>query len=670
MDIILQPHLEHGVKLAQSSAEEQKTELQTIFTTLQQDVDIRKIKTSLGSIPYHNKLAQSFYATLKYKITDETNKNNYYRMAKEEAGLIFDMLVDVFSNKIASQTSNFGVPEYSDIIAQTPKLAESLNKLKELQALLLPYITVPEKTEKGWFNNNISLLWAIGREGLTDIDSSMVSGKTVTVSDVNSGSVFWRNKAVGSKTATKPTSSNNNMYNALITLFFPPGDQSDMYNSTKYMNDKVYPFLRKHAVLRKITAAEGYALTHMNLLNELSICVSTLLPEADIKLIFKQQNVPILQGAINDMVASLTDCSGQEIAESVSRYSINSHVSNIINTFSSNPAVFRENHMNILLLGPPGSGKSRYSDIIARVLKGLGLLINQKPFKTISAQNLIGEYVGQTGPKTRKELDSSIENVLFIDEAYMLAKPEKFDSAGKITQFDVFGSEAIAEIVNFLDKRKGQISVICAGYVKEMTEHFMVLNPGIPRRFPIQIFLSPYTPEELAAIFCFFMAKLNLHNTVMPETVKLLKEIFKASDDFFPNSSGDVENLSAIASKALTARRVVNKNYKLTPYDLSAILRSYCMTSKGEICAIVNLPEGVEYQQHQPNVINNPTHDIEPTLTTEDEPMVEAEITTPQKKRKTGVNGGGSYERFRGGFINTHLSNSFLGYIGGRHRYR
>lgn len=149
---------------------------------------------------------------------------------------------------------------------------------------------------------------------------------------------------------------------------------------------------------------------------------------------------------------------------------------------------------NIIITGTPGVGKSFIARQIAQLLKltnllPIGSLIN------IKKPDVIGQYIGQTAPKTYKMLGSGIGNVVFIDEAYSYA--------GKRTQhgFDPFGKEFIDALVEFASEHAGLISIIAAGYKKEMDEQFMEVNSGMGRRFTVKLELSRYKPDKIIDSF-------------------------------------------------------------------------------------------------------------------------------------------------------------------------
>jgi hypothetical protein len=150
--------------------------------------------------------------------------------------------------------------------------------------------------------------------------------------------------------------------------------------------------------------------------------------------------------------------------------------------------------LNIIILGTPGIGKSYISKQIATFLSLTKLLPIGKLI-SIKKTDVIGQYIGQTAPKTYELLLSGIGNICFIDEAY------SFAGQNTSTGYDKFGKEFIDALVDFMSEHTGLISIIAAGYKKEMQEQFIDVNNGISRRFPTQINIMRYKYEEFIKLF-------------------------------------------------------------------------------------------------------------------------------------------------------------------------
>lgn len=143
--------------------------------------------------------------------------------------------------------------------------------------------------------------------------------------------------------------------------------------------------------------------------------------------------------------------------------------------------------------GNPGTGKTTVARIVAQIYRELGILKKGQLVET-DRSGLVAEYVGQTAVKTNKIIDSALDGVLFIDEAYSLVQGGDND----------YGKEAIATLLKRMEDDRDRLIVILAGYDNEM-KLFIDSNPGLQSRFNRYIHFSDYNAEELMAIF-----KLNL----------------------------------------------------------------------------------------------------------------------------------------------------------------
>ncbi|CAG7555761.1 unnamed protein product [Fusarium equiseti] len=138
---------------------------------------------------------------------------------------------------------------------------------------------------------------------------------------------------------------------------------------------------------------------------------------------------------------------------------------------------------NFLFRGPPGTGKTTAARKMGKVYYDMGFLASTEVIE-VSATDLIGQYVGHTGPKVQKLLEKAMGRVLFIDEAYRLA-PTKHGS---------FAQEAIDELVDCVTKPKYQdkLIIILAGYVQDIN-NLLGINPGLSSRFPESIDFDHFT---------------------------------------------------------------------------------------------------------------------------------------------------------------------------------
>lgn len=150
--------------------------------------------------------------------------------------------------------------------------------------------------------------------------------------------------------------------------------------------------------------------------------------------------------------------------------------------------------LNMAFVGNPGTGKTTVARIIGRILKSSGVLTGGQLIE-VERADLVGEYVGHTAKKTKEVLNRALGGVLFIDEAYSLARGGDKD----------FGREALDTLVKALEDHHHELVAIVAGYPKEMSQ-FLKLNPGLLSRIPIVVEFPDYNEAELMEIALLFVA--------------------------------------------------------------------------------------------------------------------------------------------------------------------
>lgn len=151
----------------------------------------------------------------------------------------------------------------------------------------------------------------------------------------------------------------------------------------------------------------------------------------------------------------------------------------------------KETNLHMVFLGNPGTGKTTVARIVAGILYNLGF-IKQNKLIEVSAKDLIGQYVGQTAPKTLAVIEKALGGVLFIDEAYSLASDNSQSSS--------FNEECIATLIQAMENHRDNLVVIFAGYSKEM-DKFLKSNSGIVSRIGYTMEFKDYTLDELITIF-------------------------------------------------------------------------------------------------------------------------------------------------------------------------
>ncbi|WP_423808610.1 stage V sporulation protein K [Pontibacillus yanchengensis] len=144
--------------------------------------------------------------------------------------------------------------------------------------------------------------------------------------------------------------------------------------------------------------------------------------------------------------------------------------------------------LHMMFKGNPGTGKTTVARKLAKLFHEMDVL-SKGHFIEAERADLVGEYIGHTAQKTRDLIKKAIGGVLFVDEAYSLARGGEKD----------FGKEAIDTMVKHMEDSHNDFILVLAGYPTEM-DQFLRLNPGLQSRFPIILEFKDYTIEELLTI--------------------------------------------------------------------------------------------------------------------------------------------------------------------------
>ncbi len=214
--------------------------------------------------------------------------------------------------------------------------------------------------------------------------------------------------------------------------------------------------------------------------------------------------------------------------------------------------------LHMSFTGRPGTGKTTVAERMSKILHGLGY-VRKGHVVTATRDDLVGQYIGHTAPKTREILKRAMGGVLFIDEAYYLYRPENERD---------YGAEAIEILLQVMENNRDDLVVIFAGY-KERMDIFYQSNPGLSSRVANHIDFPDYSSEELLVIAKLILASENYRfsdeaNTVFADYIQRRMRL-----PFFANARS-IRN-AIDRARMRQANRLFNSSTQLTKLDLMTI---------------------------------------------------------------------------------------------------
>ena len=167
--------------------------------------------------------------------------------------------------------------------------------------------------------------------------------------------------------------------------------------------------------------------------------------------------------------------------------------------------------LHMCFTGNPGTGKTTVAMRMAEILHRLGY-VRKGHLVAVTRDDLVGQYIGHTAPKTREVLKRAMGGVLFIDEAYYLYRPENERD---------YGQEAIEILLQVMENHRDDLVVILAGY-KDRMDTFFQSNPGMASRIAHHIDFPDYSVDELQSISGLMLAKMGYR--LAPDAEVALRE--------------------------------------------------------------------------------------------------------------------------------------------------
>jgi probable Rubsico expression protein CbbX len=215
--------------------------------------------------------------------------------------------------------------------------------------------------------------------------------------------------------------------------------------------------------------------------------------------------------------------------------------------------------LHMCFTGNPGTGKTTVAMRMAQILHHLGY-VRQGHMVAVTRDDLVGQYIGHTAPKTRDVLKKAMGGVLFIDEAYYLYKPENERD---------YGAESIEILLQVMENNRDDLVVILAGY-KDRMDKFFESNPGMSSRIAHHVDFPDYGSDELVSIAQLMLEKSQYRFS--PDAEKAFEQyIVRRMDQPHFANARSVRNALDRMRLRHANRLFAQREKKLTAQDLSTI---------------------------------------------------------------------------------------------------
>ncbi len=262
---------------------------------------------------------------------------------------------------------------------------------------------------------------------------------------------------------------------------------------------------------------------------------------------------PVTKGAVvkEDPVIAESDLIGQELAKNALKQVLALATVNEQRKIRSLPP-FQVN-MHAVFSGNSGTGKTTFARYYAQRIKNIGYL-KKGHLIEVSRHDLVGEYIGQSAPRTAAVIEKARGGILFIDEAYSL----------KIDKNDTLGQESINTLIKYMEDYRDELVVILAGYT-ELMRSFLDLNPGMKSRIPNLVPFEDFTDEQIGILLDDMCRKHEMNLGQEDRTFAIEQILIKKRGKGFGNAR-EVRNVFERAvSQHCT--RIANQDLKTIPKE-------------------------------------------------------------------------------------------------------
>jgi probable Rubsico expression protein CbbX len=224
--------------------------------------------------------------------------------------------------------------------------------------------------------------------------------------------------------------------------------------------------------------------------------------------------------------------------------------------------------LHMSFTGNPGTGKTTVALRIASILHRLGF-VRRGQVVSVTRDELVGQYIGHTAPKTKEILKKAMGGVLFIDEAYYLHRPDNERD---------YGQEAIEILLQVMESQREDLVVILAGYGDRM-DKFFASNPGFRSRIAHHIDFPDYAGDELLAIAELMLRDMNYGFTKEARAAFVRYIALRKSQPLFSNARSIRNALDRLRLRQ-ASRLVANLDHVLTADDIRSIEASDVLASR------------------------------------------------------------------------------------------